>query len=170
MKNPILFLAFIGLFLGKTKAFSQKNERFKSEVFSTFDSLKNIQYGQTVNLKEATEKLFLDIYSPNAVISCWGALSDLNLMKKGDIPIFSIHGMADKTVPYDSSFSSHGFRYGSLALNSRAAALGIPTGMKLFENTGHTLDSDKAKQNQGLDEACKWLFAIIEKKKSLQNK
>lgn len=295
---------FFLLFLLSNIAFSQKIERYKSEIFSKYDSLANIQYGEATNLKGESEKLLLDIYSPsgdvlkkrplvvflhgggfkngdkaqgypllfckglvkrgfvassinyrlgvaepqtdttsfeamyravqdakaairffrryaekfgidinqiyimggsagsqaalhlayldqievpkfinvdkmgtlegssgnggysskvNAVINCWGALADYRWMKKGDIPIFSIHGITDKSVPYDSSFSSHGFRYGAKILHNHALALGIPSGIKLFENTGHTLDSDKLKQNLALDEACKWLFPILQK-------
>ena len=106
----------------------------------------------------------------NAVISCWGALVDFHYMKSGDIPVFSIHGMKDKAVPFDSSFSSHGFKYGAKIIYDYATQLGISTGVKLFENTGHTLDSDTSKQNKSLDEACKWLVPIIKKNKLNSNK
>ena len=105
----------------------------------------------------------------NAVISCWGALADYRWMKKGDIPVFVIHGMKDKAVPFDSSFSSHGFKYGTKIIYNYALGLGISTGIQLFENTGHTLDSDTAKQNKALNEACKWLFPIIQKDKLISN-
>ncbi len=95
------------------------------------------------------------------VISCWGALTDYNLINKGDAPVFFTHGTADKTVPFDSSYSYHGFKYGSTIQFERALSLGIPTGLRLFENTGHTLDSDKKKQEQALDEAGLWLFTLL---------
>ena len=104
-----------------------------------------------------------------AVINCWGALNNLSWMKKGDIPVFSIHGIKDKMVPYDSSFSSHGSRFGSRIIYERAMSLGIPTGIKLFENTGHTLDSDKEKQRQGLNDACTWLYQFLNKPSLLSN-
>jgi hypothetical protein len=47
-------------------AFSQKIERYKAEIFSKYDSLTNIQYGEATNLKGESEKLLLDIYSPSA--------------------------------------------------------------------------------------------------------
>ena len=287
-------------------AFAQKGERYKAEIFAKYDSLTNVQYGEANNLKDESEKLLLDIYSPNgdalkkrplvvflhgggfkngdkakgypllfckglvkrgfvassinyrlgvaepqtdtttfeamyravqdaksairffrknsekygidinqiyimggsagaiaalhlayldqtevpkfidvekmgtlegssgnggysskvkAVINCWGALADFHWIEKGDIPVFSIHGMKDKTVPFDSSFSSHGFKYGAKIIYDNATQLGISPGIKLFENTGHTLDSDTAKQNKALDEACKWLFPIIQNNK-----
>lgn len=37
--------------------------------------------------------------------------------------------------------------------------------IELFKNTGHTLDRGKEKQNQALDEACRWLYPLLENKK-----
>lgn len=286
---------------------AQNSQRFKNEVFSTIDSLKNIQYGEAVNIKNEPEKLFLDIFSPtndtlkrrplvvfvhgggfvngdkgtgyptlfctglakrgyvsssinyrlgigkpkndtsyfeamyrgvqdakaairffrknaekygidtskiyimggsagskvamhlayldqnevpsyintanlgsiegksgnegysskvNAVINCWGAMIDYRWIKSGDIPLFSVHGTADKTVPFDSSYTYHGFKYGSSILYNRALSLGITTGLKLFEGSGHTLDNDKNKQKQALDEITLWLSAQINKSKN----
>ncbi len=42
-------------------------------------------------------------------IGNWGALWDYRWINAGDVPVFCVHGMADDTVPYDSSFSYHGF-------------------------------------------------------------
>ena len=57
---------FFILILFSTVAFSQKIERYKTEIFSKYDSLTNIQYGEATNLKGESEKLLLDIYSPSA--------------------------------------------------------------------------------------------------------
>ena len=287
--------------------FAQKTTRFKTEVFNKIDTLKNIQYGESINIKGESEKLFLDIYLPNAdtlnkrplvvfvhgggftdgdkakgypllfcgglakrgyvsssinyrlgiekpkndtsyfeamyrgvqdakasvrffrknadkygidtsqiyimggsagskiamhlayldqnevpnyinkaklgslegksgnegfsakvkgVINCWGAMIDYRWIKSGDVPLFSVHGTSDKIVPFDSSYAYHGFKYGSLILFDRALSLGIPTGLKLFPNLGHTLDNDKAKQNEALQEIGLWLFTQIAKKKN----
>ena len=44
--------------------------------------------------------------------------------------------------------------------------MGIPTGLKLFDKAGHTLDSDKNKQKQALDEIGLWLFIQLNKTKN----
>ncbi len=92
------------------------------------------------------------------VVNCWGAMIDYNWIKAGDAPLFNVHGTADKLVPFDSSFSYHGFKFGSNILLERALDLGIPTGLKSFENSGHTLDNDTNKQNQALVEISHWLY------------
>ena len=95
------------------------------------------------------------------VVNCWGAMIDYRWINRGDAPIFNVHGMADATVAYDSSFSYHGFRHGSQILYNRALSLGITTGLQLFEKTGHTLDNDKMKQQTALDEIGHWLFTQL---------
>lgn len=95
------------------------------------------------------------------VINCWGAMINYRWMQPGDASIFNVHGMADVTVAYDSSFSYHGFGHGSTILYDHALSLGIPTGLHLFEKTGHTLDNDKGKQQAALEEICHWLFTQL---------
>jgi predicted esterase len=92
------------------------------------------------------------------VINCWGAMIDYRWMKAGDIPVFNVHGITDKTVPVDSAYSYHGFKYGSSILYEHAKTVGIATGIKLFENTGHTLDNNKTKQGEALEAVAAWLF------------
>lgn len=96
-----------------------------------------------------------------AVINCWGAIVDYHWIKKGDIPMFNIHGVDDIFVPIDSSSTTKGFKYGSRFITQYAKSQGIYAGMKIYENTGHTLDNDVNKQKEALDEACKWLFDLI---------
>lgn len=303
--NKLFGICF--LFLSSYFSSAQDTQRFKNEVFSSIDSLKNVQYGEAKNINNESEKLFLDIYSPNtdtlkkrplilfihgggfvngdkssgyptlfctglakrgyvsssinyrlgiekpkndtsyfeamyrgvqdakaairffrknaekygidtskifimggsagskvamhlayldqnevpahintsklgslegksgnegysskvnAVINCWGAMIDYRWINSGDVPLFSVHGTADKTVPFDSSFAYHGFKYGSSILFHRALSLGIPTGLKLFDNAGHTLDNDKNKQKQALDEIALWLYIRLNKAKN----
>ena len=99
-----------------------------------------------------------------AVINCWGAMIDYRWIQKGDIPNFNVHGVADKLVPCDSSLSYNGFKYGSQVVFEHSLALGIPTGIRLYENTGHTLDNDKTKQTQALEEAGYWLASQLKGK------
>ena len=43
---------------------SQAQKRYKEDVFDHIDSLKNIQYGTAVNIKEDNEALLLDVFTP----------------------------------------------------------------------------------------------------------
>lgn len=97
----------------------------------------------------------------NGVISNWGALTDFQWMKTGDPPVFCVHGVNDVTVPYDSSFSDGPFKYGSVIIYHHALNFGITTGIRLFENTGHTLDNNAAKQDSAISDFCQWLFSIL---------
>jgi lysophospholipase L1-like esterase len=87
-------------------------------------------------------------------------------MEEGDLPVFSVHGETDKTVPFDSSFSWHGFKYGSLSIFQKALQSGIPTGYLPFPNTGHTLNSNQEKQIIALNEIVHWLFTQLKQNKS----
>lgn len=97
----------------------------------------------------------------SAVVNCWGAMIDYQWIKKGDAPLFCISGTADKTVPYDSSYNYHGFKYGSTILYHRALQQGIATGLRLFYGAGHTLDNNKVKQDSALQDLSAWLFTQL---------
>lgn len=69
MKNPSkLFLSILfALFLGNEKpAFAQSGVRYKTEIFTKIDTIKNVQYGESMNIKSESEKLLLDIYLPQS--------------------------------------------------------------------------------------------------------
>jgi lysophospholipase L1-like esterase/predicted esterase len=95
------------------------------------------------------------------VINGWGAIVNYKWLNTGDVPLFNIAGTSDKTVPYDSSFDYHGFGQGSLILYERMLSLGIPTGLKPFNNTGHTLDNNKAKQDSAIQSMAAWLYTQL---------
>lgn len=97
----------------------------------------------------------------SAVVNCWGAMIDYHWMKQGDAPLFNIAGTADKTVPFDSSFNYHGFKFGSTVLYNQALQQGIATGLRLFHGAGHTLDNDKKKQDSALQDLSAWLFTQL---------
>lgn len=99
----------------------------------------------------------------NGVINCWGAMIDYSWIKQGDAPLFNIAGTADKTVPFDSSYNYHGFKYGSTILYHQALRQGIATGLRLFHGAGHTLDNDKKKQDSALQDLSAWLFTQLKK-------
>ena len=102
------------------------------------------------------------------VINCWGAMVNFRWIQKNDIPNFNIHGLTDNLVPSDSVFGYHSFRYGSQVIFEHSLALGIPTGIRLFENTAHTLDNDKTKQEQALQEAAYWLATQLAYRPTIQ--
>ncbi len=95
------------------------------------------------------------------VINCWGSMVDYHWINAGDVPLFSIHGTGDTTVPFDSSFSYHGFKYGSTILHDRAVAVGIPTGIKLFDKAGHNIGKENLAV--ALEEVSTWLAERIKK-------
>jgi lysophospholipase L1-like esterase/pimeloyl-ACP methyl ester carboxylesterase len=96
-----------------------------------------------------------------AVINCWGAMVDYRWINKGDVPLFNTAGLADKTVPFDSSFSYHGFKYGAYILYQRCLSLGIPTAFRGFEAAGHTLDNNSVKLDSSIQEMQAWLYTQL---------
>lgn len=96
-----------------------------------------------------------------AVMNAWGAIPDLGWINRGEPPLFTTAGTEDKTVPYDSSFDYHGFKYGSYILYEKCLSLGIPTGWRPFYNTGHTLDNNKVKQDSCIQSMAAWLYTQL---------
>ncbi len=68
---------------------------------------------------------------PNAVISCWGAIGDLDwINEENDIPTIMFHGTSDVVVPYDSGYPFTvdillPFVYGSNLIHDRLNELNI---------------------------------------------
>lgn len=102
----------------------------------------------------------------NGVMNCWGAIINYQWIQKGDAPLFNVAGTEDKTVPYDSSYDYHGFKYGPYILFQQCLKLGIPTGWRPFYNTGHTLDNNKVKQDSCIQSMAAWLSTQLSTKKS----
>jgi hypothetical protein len=96
----------------------------------------------------------------HGVVDCWGAMIDYKWINKGDVPLYCIHGTADSTVPYDASYAYHGFAYGSKILYERALALGIPTGLRLFEKAGHNIGKENSAV--ALLDIIDWLFERVQ--------
>jgi len=97
----------------------------------------------------------------HGVINCWGALGDTSWMAVQDVPVYSIHGTNDKTVSYDSVPSYKAFNFGSNQIYQAAVRRGIKTGLRLFDNTGHTLDNNPVKQDSAVVDLTQWLFETI---------
>ena len=95
------------------------------------------------------------------VMNNWGALIDFKWINKGDIPLFNVAGTMDKTVPYDSSFDYHSFKYGPYILYQRCLTQGIPTGWLPFNGAGHTLDNKKSLQDSAINSMAAWLYTQL---------
>ena len=83
------------------------------------------------------------------VFNLWGSIIDYKWIKKGDAPLYNAAGLADLTVPYDSSYDYHSFKYGPAILYQHCLRLGIPTAWRPFYNAGHTLNNIPGQGNVG---------------------
>jgi hypothetical protein len=97
----------------------------------------------------------------SGVISNWGAIGDTTWMKNNRIPVYCVHGDSDKTVRYDSIPSDGPFAYSSKYIYAAAQRMGVANGLKLFANTGHTLDNDGTKQNEAYTTSATWLVTLL---------
>ncbi len=97
----------------------------------------------------------------HGVMNAWGAMPSASWIQAGEPPLFNVSGTEDKTVPYDSSFAYHSFKYGGYILFQRCLSLGIPTGWRPFYNTGHTLDNNALKQDSAIVSMSKWLYTQL---------
>jgi lysophospholipase L1-like esterase/predicted esterase len=95
------------------------------------------------------------------VINAWGAMINYKWIQKGDAPLFNTAGTEDKTVPYDSSYDYHGFKYGPYILYQHCLALGVPTAWRPFYGSGHTLNNKKEKQDSCVQSIAAWLYTQL---------
>jgi lysophospholipase L1-like esterase/poly(3-hydroxybutyrate) depolymerase len=101
----------------------------------------------------------------SGVMNAWGAMIDYKWIQKGDAPLFNTAGTKDKTVPYDSSFDYHGFKYGPYILFQHCLLVGVPTGWRPFINAGHTLDNNSSKQDSCINSMVAWLYTQLKTSK-----
>ena len=75
----------------------------------------------------------------SGVLNLSGGLQDAELIDAGEVPLASVHGTNDGTVPYGSGIAN-GILYieGSSLLHNRAEAEGIDNYFKSVEGGGHT--------------------------------
>jgi poly(3-hydroxybutyrate) depolymerase len=75
------------------------------------------------------------------VINLCGALGRPWWIEAGDVPLISLHGTADATVPYAAGTVGGGLPaqkvYGSAILQARATAVGVPNRLYTFKRAGH---------------------------------
>ena len=97
----------------------------------------------------------------HGVMNAWGSMPSASWIQAGEPPLYNVSGTEDKTVPYDSSYAYHSFKYGGYILFQRCLSLGIPTGWRPFYNTGHTLDNNALKQDSAIVSMSKWLYTQL---------
>lgn len=97
----------------------------------------------------------------HGVMNLWGAMIDYRWINQGDVPLYNTSGTADKSVPFDSSYDYHGFKYGAYVLYQRCLDMGIPTTWRPFYGAGHTLDSKKPKLDSCYNEMSDWLYTRL---------
>lgn len=76
-----------------------------------------------------------------AVLNLSGATQSPSYIEAGNVPLCSVHGTADATVPYFQGKIGGGlppkYVYGSGRLNPRATAVGVPNVLRRFSKAGH---------------------------------
>jgi len=112
---------------------------------------------------EASGNKYTETFTIKAVANMWGAVADLNLLDKKDkVSVLSIHGTADKIVPYEYD---HPFQnslminrllmdkmYGSKSIHDRLNALGNRNRLVSLPGMGHEPELVGAsKLNQYMD-------------------
>lgn len=79
------------------------------------------------------------VYNPQkiaAVVNFWGSIFDINWLQNADVPIVSVHGRLDQTVPIEHVRSPF---YGSLSIHEKADSLHIPNQLKVYDWFSHEL-------------------------------
>ena len=86
-----------GSFVGLHLAYSQDDERPESTYGTTADP--------DLGCIDCSGNNYIQNSKPNALISCWGAIGDLNWIDEDDnIPTLMFHGTADPIVPFNSGY------------------------------------------------------------------
>ncbi len=79
--------------------------------------------------------------NPQAVLNYCGALADTIYMNAGDVPVMSIHGYQDGTVPYGTAMANPGIPVmvvsGSGSIHKRALNVGVDNPLKTYWNADH---------------------------------
>jgi hypothetical protein len=96
-----------------------------------------------------------------AVISNWGAIGDTAWMKKGDVPVYCVHGTSDSTIYYSLIPAYGPFRFSSKYIIMSAQQKGIVNGLRLFYQAGHELNGDTIKQDSAITDFSAWLYTIL---------
>ena len=90
------------------------------------------------------------------IISCWGAVFDINWLQNNTVPIVCIHGQRDRVVPVNNQNPS---LFGGQAIHRKADSLHIPNALKIFEGYGHELQKHFNPLFAGGKTKKRWLVA-----------
>ena len=98
----------------------------------------------------------------SGVVANWGAIGDTSWIKKGDVPVYAVHGYDDSTVFFNNIPADGPFLYSSKYIYQTAQNKSIMSGLRIFYNTGHTLDDNSTKQDSALKNFSAWLYDVIQ--------
>ena len=124
-----------GSFIGLHLAFSQEDERPESTFGGTSDP--------DLGCMDCTGNTYSHDNKPNALVSCWGALGDLDWIDIEDnIPTLMFHGSLDPIVPMGSGFPftiniTLPVVYGSSLIHDRLNELNIENQLYVGNNEFH---------------------------------
>ena len=124
-----------GSLIGLHLIFLDENERVESTYGSNFSP--------DLGCIDCSGNNYLHNSKPNAVISMWGALGDLDLIDGNEnIPLALFHGTNDKVVPFDKGFpysvkSAIPEVYGSALISERFKELSVDHLLFLEEDEPH---------------------------------
>lgn len=108
--------------------------------------------------------------SVKGVMNLWGGMINYKWINNGDVPLYNTAGTLDKTVPFDSSYAYHGFKYGPYILYRHCLEKGIATAWRPFYGVGHTLDTKKANLDSCFQEMGVWLYTRLAINKPVNDK
>ena len=124
-----------GSFISLHLAFSNDSERPQS----TYGGVNDPDLGCI----DCTGNSYMHNSRPTAIVSCWGAIGDLDWIDVEDnIPSILFHGTSDIVVPYDEGFPftiniALPVVYGSSRIGERLDQLGILNEVYIEEGEGH---------------------------------
>ena len=154
------------VFLGGSSAgaITALNVAFMKEEERPESTERNIWRAQ-VDLGELDESTntISGSFNIRAVVNLWGAVNDTSLIDSYEkIPVLSVHGDADKIVPYnaaypfldlDTSLTSNivSKLYGSKLIHERLTNLGIHSELITLKGSGHEPQSEPGKYRMVMD-------------------
>lgn len=91
-----------------------------------------------------------------AIVNFWGGIFNPDWLQQARVPIVSVHGKKDNVVAYDHKSYP---LYGSYAIHKKADSLGIPNGLKLYDDYAHELQKHFNPLFAGAGTRRRWLEA-----------
>ncbi|MGI4872001.1 MAG: T9SS type A sorting domain-containing protein [Janthinobacterium lividum] len=98
-----------------------------------------------------------------AVLSLAGGVANPRILSAGNPPLYSAQGTDDEVIPYDSGYVQNTMYklYGSLRMQARATAVGIPNQLHSVVGGKHSSPNIEPNRSQIISEAAHFLQAII---------